>query len=137
MAIFTICANIFLTLASYLQIPQSTHEYTTSLCKSIINFETLCLIAKDEPCIKRVYALAQRPCAYLGCTRLKQSLKTPLKRGKLCAGCGIVRYCSIDCQKVDWKEHKVTCKLIQEDTASVESAKASEEFDTELENEAN
>lgn len=30
--------------------------------------------------------------------------------GKLCAGCKKVRYCSTECQKSDWAEHKAKCK---------------------------
>ncbi|KAJ7290537.1 hypothetical protein C8J57DRAFT_1276084 [Mycena rebaudengoi] len=34
--------------------------------------------------------------------------RTDLRR---CAGCGHVRYCSKECQKVHWKEHKPHCVL--------------------------
>ena len=27
-----------------------------------------------------------------------------------CSGCGKVSYCSEECQKKDWKKHKVDCK---------------------------
>lgn len=27
-----------------------------------------------------------------------------------CKGCGLVRYCSVECQKEDWKAHKEICK---------------------------
>jgi hypothetical protein len=29
-----------------------------------------------------------------------------------CAGCKSVKYCSKDCQKQDWKTHKIPCKKI-------------------------
>jgi len=38
--------------------------------------------------------------------------------GKLrtCAACGVVRYCSPECQKKDWKEgHRVACAQIKEE----------------------
>ena len=32
---------------------------------------------------------------------------------KLCAGCKEIRYCSLQCQKSDWKTHKADCKQAQ------------------------
>lgn len=32
----------------------------------------------------------------------------------VCSGCNRVYYCSVDCQKSDWKTHKVTCKSTKE-----------------------
>ena len=29
---------------------------------------------------------------------------------KLCSGCGVAHYCSVDCQKADWKAHRPICK---------------------------
>eukprot|EP01098_Paradermamoeba_levis_P007620 TRINITY_DN3159_c0_g1_i1.p1 TRINITY_DN3159_c0_g1~~TRINITY_DN3159_c0_g1_i1.p1 ORF type:complete len:272 (-),score=49.93 TRINITY_DN3159_c0_g1_i1:58-807(-) len=50
----------------------------------------------DKPTFKR--------CFYLGCT----GSTTPDKR---CGQCLIARYCSADCQKMDWKkQHKQVCK---------------------------
>lgn len=31
---------------------------------------------------------------------------------KLCTGCKTASYCSRECQKTDWKEHKVICKYL-------------------------
>ena len=28
-----------------------------------------------------------------------------------CAGCGVAKYCNVDCQKAHWKQHKPACKL--------------------------
>ncbi|KAF8331309.1 uncharacterized protein EI90DRAFT_1005922 [Cantharellus anzutake] len=34
---------------------------------------------------------------------------------KHCGGCGLPHYCSVNCQKVDWKaRHKGQCKMLQE-----------------------
>jgi hypothetical protein len=33
---------------------------------------------------------------------------------KQCAGCKVINYCSSECQKSHWKEHKPTCKRITE-----------------------
>ena len=39
---------------------------------------------------------------------------------KQCGACGKARYCSEDCQKKDWKEHKKACRRVKE-TANTES----------------
>jgi hypothetical protein len=38
---------------------------------------------------------------------------SPVNNNK-CSGCSLVAYCSKDCQKKDWKEHKPFCKLAKE-----------------------
>lgn len=38
-----------------------------------------------------------------------QTCGLPLMKAKKCGGCGSVMYCSIECQKKDWPEHKLTC----------------------------
>ncbi|KAJ7470132.1 hypothetical protein B0H11DRAFT_2041503 [Mycena galericulata] len=38
-----------------------------------------------------------------------------------CAGCGIVRYCSKECQKAHWKEHKPHCVLNAEMSKKAEA----------------
>ena len=40
------------------------------------------------------------------CSRTAASVDVELKSCSLCRG---VRYCSLDCQKVDWVSHKLTC----------------------------
>jgi len=41
---------------------------------------------------------------------IKKVKKSELKS---CAGCGIQKYCSKDCQKADWKNHKVICNAFK------------------------
>ena len=38
-----------------------------------------------------------------------------------CTGCGEINYCSIECQKADWKSHKEFCGSIAEDKAAFQS----------------
>jgi hypothetical protein len=33
-------------------------------------------------------------------------------RFKVCAGCRSLRYCSLECQRKDWAEHKGLCKVV-------------------------
>ncbi|KAJ7148884.1 hypothetical protein C8R46DRAFT_916588, partial [Mycena filopes] len=33
---------------------------------------------------------------------------------KKCARCELTRYCSVDCQRQDWKRHKDCCKVVKE-----------------------
>ncbi|KAJ6584824.1 hypothetical protein B0H19DRAFT_1106772 [Mycena capillaripes] len=39
------------------------------------------------------------------------SLSPPNTTLKLCAKCKLTRYCSKDCQKIHWKQHKYSCQL--------------------------
>jgi len=47
------------------------------------------------------------------CCHLCQVRETTTKF-KSCARCGSLRYCSKECQKMDWTEHKITCGKIFE-----------------------
>ena len=42
----------------------------------------------------------------------KQEFKMTKEKStfKLCSGCRDVRYCSVECQKVHWKQHKLECE---------------------------
>ncbi len=42
------------------------------------------------------------------------SCKKPSLKMKKCAGCESVNYCSKECQKQHWKEHKAVCIVAQE-----------------------
>ncbi|KAJ7473373.1 hypothetical protein FB451DRAFT_1249115 [Mycena latifolia] len=33
------------------------------------------------------------------------------RKMKMCATCNVVRYCSKECQRADWKEHKLYCQI--------------------------
>jgi hypothetical protein len=45
-----------------------------------------------------------------GCTNCGTKDVNTLKR---CTGCKFVKYCNVDCQKADWKNHKSVCKTIR------------------------
>lgn len=60
-------------------------------------------------------------------------LTRPRKKGviwKVCSGCKTVGYCTVDCQKQHWKQHKTICKALQaeaaEATRKAEAAEAVE-----------
>lgn len=46
-----------------------------------------------------------------GCT--KCGTKEDANTLKRCTGCKFVKYCNVDCQKADWKNHKSVCKTIR------------------------
>jgi hypothetical protein len=48
-----------------------------------------------------------------GCQKCAKGGQTKLFK---CGSCQSVRYCSKECQKADWKEHKVLCKLLGKGT---------------------
>lgn len=47
----------------------------------------------------------QCACAYPSCNKIGT---------KKCAGCFVELYCSIECQKADWKMHKLICSYEKE-----------------------
>ena len=60
----------------------------------------------DEVAVAR--ALASRPCANLLCTNVRGCSEGRL-RGRRCSGCGVVRYCSRECQVQHWHQHGPMC----------------------------
>ena len=44
-------------------------------------------------------------------------------RNMKCRGCEVVHYCSAECQKKDWKTHKVQCKSIKAKVAAYKEKK--------------
>mmetsp|Transcript_36694 Transcript_36694/g.84663 ORF Transcript_36694/g.84663 Transcript_36694/m.84663 type:complete len:324 (-) Transcript_36694:21-992(-) len=48
--------------------------------------------------------MAEKSCAVEGC---------PQPGTKLCSRCGSVAYCSADCQRKDWKIHKLVCQKVE------------------------
>ena len=55
---------------------------------------------------------SQVQCAAAGCPRKMKADGSPLE---MCAGCRRTHYCSVDCQRADWKAvHKAECKHLQQ-----------------------
>ena len=61
-----------------------------------------------------VVAQALKPlrCAHLGCTNAAGGSEAELPC-RLCNGCRQVRYCSAECAKAAWRQHRPACKLMQ------------------------
>ncbi len=49
-----------------------------------------------------------------------------------CSVCLVTRYCSRECQKFDWKVHKLACKTIKPDDPKVKLSKISLHFATDI-----
>ena len=62
------------------------------------NAEELVWRSKDNPIIEK------QGCGH--CRKNDSGVKTKLRS---CSGCGVVRYCSREHQKLDWGTHKLTC----------------------------
>ncbi|GAB4815512.1 hypothetical protein N2152v2_002558 [Parachlorella kessleri] len=56
-------------------------------------------------------ALALRPCANPMCTNVRGCSEGRL-RGRRCSGCGVVRYCSRECQLQHWQQHGPLCATL-------------------------
>ena len=54
----------------------------------------------------RIAGLTHIICAQCGQELTKQD-------GSKCSGCKMVHYCNAECQRIHWKEHKVACKVVQ------------------------
>ncbi len=65
-----------------------------------------------------VKAIIIRKCYLQGCRNNNKST---------CSGCKITKYCSVKCQKVDWKRHKQVCHKIKIYTQAQEKARTWEE----------
>lgn len=53
-------------------------------------------------------AIAARPCAHLGCTRLRGASEFELGTQR-CTRCHVATYCGRECQRADWPGHRKLC----------------------------
>jgi hypothetical protein len=51
-----------------------------------------------------VYFSSNDACCNIDCAMIQADVKH-----KLCGACRKVKYCSLECQKLDWKNHKPNC----------------------------
>eukprot|EP00899_Mesostigma_viride_P007346 jgi/Mesvir1/16612/Mv10146-RA.1 len=76
----------------------------------------LCLNAASRLKVEEIWPPFLGPMGYAH--DIKHKLCSWCRRGRpevhlrKCAGCLCIRYCSKECQKLDWKEHKVTCQVV-------------------------
>lgn len=64
-----------------------------------------------EHAVALAASMALLPCAFPLCSNLQGCSKGRV-RGRRCSGCRVVRYCSVDCQRKDWGEHRQVCKQL-------------------------
>jgi hypothetical protein len=68
--------------------------------------------------------LISSSCHYSGCSHHQQpdvdemKTATPGVKLLLCGGCRQISYCCAECQRADWKTHKLPCKLFAADEAA-------------------
>lgn len=67
----------------------------------------------DDDWMQQECAVAWRPCVNLRCTTVRGASEARL-RGRLCGGCGAVRYCCRSCQEQDWPRHRHACRLMSQ-----------------------
>jgi hypothetical protein len=56
-------------------------------------------------------------CGRIGCSMAQSELASGQKL-LYCSKCKVTMYCCKDCQAQDWKSHKITCKIPQEETTN-------------------
>jgi hypothetical protein len=68
-------------------------------------------------------------CAHLGCTTgvagSLASCEASLgvnRKGSMCGGCGVVRYCSAACAQQDWPGHRRVCRRLAAAAAAAQAA---------------
>ena len=81
------------------------------LCKIEVGNEALISIQQAE--WEKLFAIVKKQ-AGPRCTKCK---KQP-DNLKLCSGCKTASYCSRECQRTDWKAHKVICKFLGKEVTS-------------------
>jgi ankyrin repeat protein len=89
-----------------------THLLKKHADSSITNLDNISSldIAPEASAIKQLLINGSHKLKKIKCNVCKKFGKT-----FLCARCNHASYCSKDCQKADWKEHKLTCGLIKFD----------------------
>jgi hypothetical protein len=54
-------------------------------------------------------------CSHLGCANLRGPSAEGLvagRKGVVCGGCRVARYCSLACQQADWPRHRRMCRRL-------------------------
>lgn len=72
---------------------------------------------QQERRLQRALALGTRRCANLGCITVVP-MGFPPPKAKVCSACRRARYCSAECQRADWRQHRAVCKELKEHTES-------------------
>lgn len=66
----------------------------------------------EESCVIAKVVL-NGPCNPNCCSSCAALVKSTGGKLDVCAGCQTARYCSVECQKAHWKQHKADCRALQ------------------------
>jgi hypothetical protein len=101
------CVALFLGCVVCNNICESSDWYVAITYTDMGGFTEVKVIC-SEKCHKTVVEVGKTDLKhYFKCRHCQKQSETPIKR---CSKCHVAYYCDAECQKADWKSHKLACK---------------------------
>ena len=95
---------------------QKTREGIATTCKAFIAAQRLRLSVPERTMLMRAAledaCLTEETAHKYGMDKRKCDKCKKVKAKSCCSKCKSAYYCGVECQRSDWKEHKVVCKKV-------------------------